>query len=148
MTSMRRSVIVLVLVCAVVCATRFRCSAPHSSQSLSWMLAQLAGALELRAASGNGKMPPNIQTLADEGLLNPESAQVLTSRVKYQCGDKPRSSLSDRNVVAIENPRETDKEVLVLSMDGTVTSVQRADAYKLLSSNGHAIEVTRGSDGR
>ena len=79
----------------------------------------------------NGRMPPSLAALAGDGLLAPDQFEALDREVRFVAAGRQRDKLSDRAIVALQDPAPVAGSipVIVLLADGSVLPVP-ADAVR------------------
>ena len=115
-----------------------------NTMDASRRLAHLGNAFEIYCQKA-GRMPRDLRSLVDEGLLPEDFCQALERDVKYVAAGRPRDVLSSRAIVALQDPAPFAGSipVIVLLADGNVLAVpadvvrdvpSRPDAVTLLDS--------------
>ena len=104
--------------------------APGPEQSgLTWRLVQLGKAIEVYGHRHDGRTPPNLDALADDGLLERDVVDFLARRAIYIAPNQPRGAASARAVLAVGDLPEARETVTVLTGDGNVVHVP-IDAFR------------------
>jgi hypothetical protein len=94
-------------------------------------LGRVGAAIEMYAVRNDGRLPPNLGALADEGLLPVDVAASVARELKYPAAGRSRDSLPPHCIVALEDPTGVvgSIPVQVLLSDGAVLAMP-ADAVR------------------
>jgi hypothetical protein len=112
-------------------------------------MGRVGAAIEMYAVRHDGRLPPDLSALADEGLLPVDFAVFMGKLLKYPAAGQSRDALPRHGVVALEDPSNVlgSIPVHVLLSDGAVLAVP-ADAVREAAASGALARVESAADGQ
>ena len=112
-------------------------------------MGRVGAAIEMYAVRHDGRLPPDLSALADEGLLPVDFVAMMAKQLKYPAAGKSRDALPPHGVVALEDPATVlgSIPVQVLLSDGAVLAVP-ADSVREAARSGTLSRVESAVDGQ
>ena len=103
-------------------------------------LARLGAAIELYSIRHDGRLPQQLDALAEEELLPVDFVRSLSGRVKYVGAGRSRDALTSHGIVALEDPSAVAGSipVHVLLSDGAVLAMP-ADVVREAAARAGAV---------
>ena len=113
-------------------------------------LARLGGAIELYTVRHDGRLPPDLGALVDEGLLPSDFVRPLAAQVKFPAAGRARDALPTHGIVALEDPSGVagSIRVHVLLSDGAVLAVPADVVREAAARSGGLARVDSAGDGQ
>jgi hypothetical protein len=113
-------------------------------------LARVGTAIEMYTVRHDGRLPPDLGALADEGLLPIDLAVAMATQLKYPAAGRSRDSLPAHGIVALEDPAAVlgSIPVHVLLSDGAVLAIPADAVREAAARPGVLSRVESAADGQ
>ena len=113
-------------------------------------LGQVGTAIEMYAVRHDGRLPPDLAALADEGLLPADFAAAMSGRLIYPGAGRSRDALPEHAIVALEDPSAVlgSIPVHVLLSDGAVLAIPADAVRDAAARKGTLSRVSSAPDGQ
>ena len=113
-------------------------------------LARLGAAIEMYCVRHDGRLPAQLDVLAEEELLPPEFVRSMEREVKFVAAGRSRDSFPAHGIVAMEDPGPVrgSIRVHVLLSDGAVLAVPADVVREAATRPGAAARLDSAPDGQ
>jgi hypothetical protein len=113
-------------------------------------LGRVGAAIEMYTVRHDGRLPPTIQALGDEGLLPTDFAESMAGQLKYPAAGRSRDTLPSHAIVALEDPAPVVGSILVhvLLSDGAVLAIPADAVREAAARPGTVARVESAADGQ
>ena len=113
-------------------------------------LARVGAAIEMYTVRHDGRLPQQLDALAEEGLLPLDFVQAMSRQLKYVAAGRSRDALPTHGIVALEDPSNVagSIRVHVLLADGAVLAMPADVVREAAARAGAVSRVESARDGQ